>query len=60
MRGERFKKIHRAVPQILAKAIKIENLPKTAHRAMLGRKVVLNIAKEKVNKTLMVYKHDIK
>ena len=60
MHSECFKKIHRAVSQIFAKAIKIENYPKIAHEAMLGKTVVLKIAKEKVNKTLKVYKHNIK
>ena len=59
MRSERLKKNHQAIPQIIAKAIEIENYPKLAHGAMLRKKVLLKIAKQKVNKNYMICKNNI-
>ena len=42
------------------KSDKIKTYPKIAHGAMLGKQVVLKIAKEKVNKNFMLCIHNIK
>ena len=60
MRGERFLKNPSSRSWNFRKRVKIENYPKIALGAMLGEKVVVKIAKEKVNKNVMVCKHNIK
>ena len=55
-----LKKIYRAISQIFTTTIKIENYPKIVHGGMLGKKIVLKIEKEKVNKTFTVWKQTIK